>query len=141
MKASRLLTAALIAIGLAACGGPNSRIKKHRAEFDSYPPDVQQKIRAGQVDVGFTDHQAAMALGRPDRNYSRKTADSQQEVWAYGSAPAPRVGMAYGMGAGAGPGYYGGGIAVASEPDIDRGERVRIVLQNGVFVAVETRRK
>ena len=142
MKAERFLAAALVATALAACAGPSSRIKKHQAEFDAYPADVQQKIRAGQVDVGFTDQQAAMALGRPDRIYARKTAAAQQEVWAYGGGGSRvGVGLGLGMGAGAGPGFYSGGIAVDSEPGIDRGERVRVVLQSGVVVAVESRQK
>ena len=142
MKSSRLAAAALIEAALAACAGPSSRIKKHQADFDSYPPKIQEMIRAGQVDVGFTDQQVSLALGRPDRVYSRKTAAAQQEVWAYGGGGAgPRVGVGVGMGGGAGPSFYGGDIALESEPDIDRGERVRIVFQNGVGVAVESRRK
>jgi hypothetical protein len=142
MKTKRYLLAALILAALAGCAGPRERIKKHQAEFDAYSPEVQQKIRNGEVDVGFTDRQVALALGRPDRVYSRKTAAADQEVWAYGGGgPGPRVGIGLGMGAGAGPGFYSGGLAVATEPDIDRGERVRIVFQNGVVVAVESRRK
>ena len=142
MKASRFAAAALFAAALAACSGPASRIKKHQADFDSYPPEIQQKIRAGEVEVGFTDRQVAMALGRPDRIYARKTAASQQEVWAYGGpGGGPRVGVGMGIGMGGGPGYYGGGMALATEPEIDRGERVRVVFQDGVVVAVESRRK
>ena len=132
------MAAAAFAAALAACAGPQSRIKKHQAEFDSYPPAVQQKIRAGQVDTGFTDRQVALALGRPDRVYARKTASAQQEVWAYGGA-GPHVGIGVGVGLGAGP--LGGGIGVDSEPEIDRGESIRVVLQNGAVVAVESRRK
>jgi hypothetical protein len=142
MKTKRYLSAALIVAALAGCAGPPQRIKKHQAEFDAYSPEIQQKIRAGQVDVGFTDRQVALALGRPDRVYSRKTTTADQEVWAYGGGgPGPRVGIGLGIGAGAGPGFYSGGLSVASEPDIDRGERERVVFQNGVVIAVESRRK
>lgn len=138
------MAAALLAAAFAACAGPRSRIKKSRAEFDSYPAAVQQKILAGQVDVGFTDRQVAMALGRPDRVYARKTAAAQQEVWAYGGpgdGPRAGIGMGLAMGAPGGPGFYGGGVGLATDPEIDRGERVRIVLQDGVVVAVESRRQ
>ena len=134
------MTAALFATALAACSGPQSRIKKHQADFDSYSPAIQEKIRAGQVDVGFTDRQAAMAMGRPDRTYTRKTASAQQEVWAYGGGGS-RVGVGLGLGMGGGPGFYGGGVGISSDPGVDRGERVRIVLQDGVVVAVESRGK
>lgn len=139
MKVQRSLpTALLLAAVLAACAGPSSRIKKHQAEFDSYPADVQKKIRAGQADVGFTDQQVALALGRPDRIYSRKTQTGQQEVWAYGSAYGSSVGVGMGIGTG-GPGYSVGGAVVNSGPG--GGERTRVVLQNGVVVAVESRQQ
>ena len=125
----------MFAAALAACAGPQSRIKKHQAEFDSYPPAVQQKIRAGQVDVGFTDRQVALAMGRPDRVYAQKTATARQEVWLYGGGP--HVGMGMGFGMGIGP----GAVVVDSGPDIDPGERVRVVLQDGVVVSVEDRRR
>lgn len=142
MKASRLAAAAVFAAVLAACASPSSRIRKHQAEFDSYPPGVQQRIRAGQVDVGFTEHQVSLALGRPDRIYTRETAGPKQEIWAYGGGGrGPRVGLGFGIGAGAGPAFYNGGVAVANEPDLDLGERVRVVFQNGVVAAVESRRK
>ena len=140
MNFRRFTAAALFAAALAACAGPQSRIKKHQAEFDAYPPAVQQKIRDGQVEVGFTDRQVALSMGRPDRTYTRKTASAQQEVWAYGVGGS-RVGVGLGLGMGGGPGFYGGGVSVASDPEIDRGERTRIVFQDGVVVSVESRGK
>lgn len=137
MKDSRAAAALLLALAFSACAGPRSRVKKHQAEFDAYPPAVQRKILDGQVDVGFTDRQVALALGRPDRIYSRKTAGGQQEVWAYGVGAGPRVGVGFGFGGHMGPGFYGSGIAV--EPPVDRGARLRVVFQNGVVVAVESR--
>lgn len=139
MNVERLILAALLAAALGACSGPASRIKKHQAEYDSYPADVQQKIRAGQVDVGFTDRQVAMALGRPDRIYARKTTDVQQEVWAYGGSYGSHVSVGFGLGTGGGPGYTAGGVMVDPGPGIDHGERVRVILQSGVVVAVESR--
>jgi len=144
MRVPRLLAAALFTTAVAACAGPSSRIKKSQAEFDAYPPAVQQKIRAGQVDVGFTDRQVTMALGRPDRIYTRKTAAASQDVWAYGGpgdGPRVGVGMGLGMGTAVGPGFYGGGVGLATEPEVDRGERVRVVLHDGIVVAVESRRQ
>ncbi len=142
MKASRLISAACCALALAACSGPQSRVKKHQAEFDSYPPEIQRKILAGQVDVGFTDQQVSLALGRPDRVYTRKTETGEQDVWAYGGEGlGPQLTGGLGMTAGAGPGFYSAGIPIESEPDVDLRERVRIVLRKGVVIAVETRRK
>jgi hypothetical protein len=141
MKAERPLLAVMLAAALAACAGPASRIKKHQAEFDAYPSDVQKKIRAGQVDVGFTDQQVALALGRPDRIYTRKTETSQQEVWAYGGSYGSSVGVGLALGTGGWPGYTSGGVVLDSGPGIDHGERTRVILQNGVVVSVESRQK
>jgi hypothetical protein len=144
MKASALTAAALLAAALAACASPASRIREHQAEFDAYPPAVQRKIRDGQVDLGFTRRQVTLALGRPDRVYNRKIASAaQQEVWGYGTGvTGPRAVDGPGPGPGAaGPGFYGGGIGAAGDPGIDRGESVRVVFQDGLVVAFDSRRK
>jgi hypothetical protein len=140
----KLLTAALIAASLAACAGPQSRIKKQQTLFDAYPPAVQQKIRDGQADVGFTKEQVTMALGRPDRTYTRKTAAAEQEVWAYGvSDGGPRLSLGFGMGFGGGAGMSAGGIGVetGAGPEGDDRARVRVVFQDGKVFSVESRRK
>ena len=141
MKFKRSLAAAFFGAALAACAGPQSRIKKHQALFDSYPPPVQRKIQEGQADVGFTKEQAAMAMGRPERIYTRKTASAEQEVWAYGiESSGPQIGFGMGMG---GPGFSAVGVGLesggASEGDSDA--RVRVVFQNGLVVSVESRQK
>lgn len=73
------------AAALVGCSTPASRIKKNPALFNSFPPEVQTKVSNGQVDVGFTKDMVAMALGRADRTYTRKTAAGSSEVWAYTS--------------------------------------------------------
>ena len=60
---------------LAACATPESRIRDNQAAFDAFPPSVQQKIRAGQADIGFTPEQVRMALGEPDHKYTRSSAE------------------------------------------------------------------
>jgi hypothetical protein len=141
-KHSRFALALASAAVIAACATPRSRIKRHQAAFDSYPPAIRQDIRDGKVDIGFTREQVELALGRPDRTYTRKTAAAAQEVWAYGlDSGGPRFGLGLGMGSGRGRGFLGGGVGVATgvgaEPD--RGARTRIVFQDGVVVSVEKR--
>jgi hypothetical protein len=132
MKASAFTAAALLAAALAACSGPKSRIREHQAEFDAYPPAVQRKIRAGQVEVGFSPRQVALALGRPDRIFTRKTAAVDQEVWSYGVG---ETSVGFGVGFGGGP----VGIGVAASPPVERGARMRVVFQNDVVVSIESR--
>lgn len=125
----------LLAAVLAACATPQSRIKKHQSDFDSYPPAVQQKIRDGQADVGFTKEQAAMALGKPDRMFTRKTANGDQEIWAYGGAGGgTRVGFGFGMFSG-GPVSIGTGVDMGPGPRAE--DRLRLVFQDGVVFSVE----
>lgn len=122
-------------IAAAACATPESRIKRHKAAFDAYPAEVQERIRAGQVDVGFTREQVELALGRPDRKYARQTAAAAQDVWAYGAGSVrPSLSLGFGMGSGGG-GFYGGGLGVGSKAG--REDRARVVFQDGAVVSVE----
>ena len=134
MKTLRFAGAILLAWVFAACATPQSRIKKHPAEFDSYPASVQQKIRDGQADVGFTKEQAEMALGRPDRIYSRKTETAAQEIWVYGRRGGSRVGFGLGFGTG-GPISMGTGLDLGSRDQSD--DRLRLVFQDGKIISVE----
>ncbi len=83
MKTLRLLLPLFSALWLAGCASPASRIKKNPELFASFPPEVQEKVRQGKVEVGFNTDMVAMALGAPDRSYSRSTADGTTEIWAY----------------------------------------------------------
>lgn len=131
--APRLAVLLLLA---AACSSPASRIRGQKAAFDAYPPAVQEAIRAGQVEVGFTPEQVTLALGKADRKFVRKTASGAQDVWGYGAGSSrPRVGMSLGMGSWGGGGSYSGGVGVESEAGHD--ERARIVFQDGHVVSVE----
>ena len=83
MKTTAKIVSIVVLALLSACGGVNSRIKKNQDKFQSYPPEAQQKIRNGQIDVGFSKDMVEMALGKPDRVYTRKTESGSQEIWAY----------------------------------------------------------
>ena len=75
----------VLALGLVACNTPGSRIKKNQAVFDAFPPEVQQNVRAGKVDVGYTRPMVEIALGNPDRIYTRRTTNGTVQVLAYTS--------------------------------------------------------
>lgn len=138
------IAALCLLAALAACQTPQSRIKKNQAAFDAYPPEVQTAIREGRADVGFTMEQAKMALGKPDRVYSQKTADTTREVWAYGIGGGPRVGLGFGMSSmsygNGGGSAYGSSVGVSSDLP-DSHARVRYVFENGKVVSVERREK
>ncbi|MDP3544387.1 MAG: hypothetical protein Q8T11_18135 [Elusimicrobiota bacterium] len=130
----------MLGAALAACSSPQSRIKKNQAAFDAYPPAVQGAIRQGTVEIGFTDEQVVMALGKPSRVYSQKTAGANQEVWEYGVGGGPSVGLGFGMSSMGGGSGYGTSVGVASD-SMDPRAKTRVILQNGVVVSVERREK
>jgi hypothetical protein len=73
----------LSALMLAGCATPAYRIRRNPELFASFPPDVQEKVRKGQVDIGFSPAMVTMALGRPAHIYRRQTATGTNEVWSY----------------------------------------------------------
>ena len=146
MESTRRIAFVSFVAVLSACTTAQTRIRRHQADFDSYPPAVQRKIRAGQVDVGFTREQVALALGRPDRRYARKYESSVREVWIYGvGSGAPRVGIGFGIGP-AGIDAFNGGAATSvdvldpidADAEIDRDEHLRIVFRDGKVASVKT---
>jgi outer membrane protein assembly factor BamE (lipoprotein component of BamABCDE complex) len=68
---------------LAGCNTPESRIKKDPELFNSFSPAVQEGIRQGKVEVGYTADMVQMSMGEPSRKYFRKTAAGETEIWAY----------------------------------------------------------
>jgi outer membrane protein assembly factor BamE (lipoprotein component of BamABCDE complex) len=78
-----VLCAALGVMLAAGCSTPASRIKKNPEVFNRLAPEVQEQVKAGRIDVGFSRDAVLLALGEPNRRYTRKTADSQTEVWSY----------------------------------------------------------
>ena len=131
--------AILVAIMVIAtgCSTTDSRIKDHQASFDATPPTVQAKIRAGQIDIGFTPEQVTMALGKPDRSYTRTTASGTSEIWAY-EDHKPVFSIGIGVVGGGGSTMVGSGVGVSSGNDrFD--DKLRVVFEGDRVVAVETR--
>ena len=130
----KMMPTVLLAAALAACESPQSRIQHGRALFDSYPPEAQQIIRAGKVEVGFTMEQARMALGGPDRVFTETTAALTREVWVYGGGSS-RVGFGFGM--------FGGGMtSVGTSVGVDTAapnERLRLTFENGRIASIKQR--
>jgi hypothetical protein len=128
---------ALVALGAAACAliacsTIGSRIKEHQALFDSYPPEVQDKILAGNIEVGFTPEMVEMAWGEPYRKDQVTGEDFVAEVWTW-SRSVPGVGV--GMGTG---GYYGGNVGIGTGvlvgDSAHREDRAQVEFRNGKVV-------
>lgn len=74
----------LLALGLAGCATtPERRAQQHPEVFEALPPEVQENVLAGQVEIGYTPDMVFLALGAPDRKVTRRTENEQREIWVY----------------------------------------------------------
>ena len=131
-----VFAALALALALAGCSTPDSRIEKNSAAFAGYPPAVQAKIRAGEVDVGFTSEMVQMALGKPDRVLRRRSAAGESEVWIYADKSPT---FSFGVGIGGGGHHSSGGVGVGASTEGDRDDRLRVIFDLGKVSAVERR--
>ncbi|PTY03161.1 hypothetical protein DB347_22020 [Opitutaceae bacterium EW11] len=134
---------AFLALGLvaltavfSACSTTDSRISKHQAAFDALSPEDRGKVRGGHVDLGFTQEMVQMALGEPDRRYTRTTDQGSHEVWAYRDR-GPSFSIGLGVGSGGRTSAVGAGVGVTTGDRSD--DKLRIVFQNGRVAAIERR--
>jgi hypothetical protein len=126
----------LILLLLAGCATtPAQRIEKNHAAYASWPPDVQAKVKAGEVALGFTPAQVRIAVGEPDHTYTRTTATGTEEVWGY-REHKPRITIGFGVMGGGGSTRVGGATVFSSGgPYHD--EVLRVVFEAGRVSAVE----
>jgi len=130
----RILPFVLLAL-LTACSTPDTRIADKRTVFDQYSPEVQQKIRAGQVDVGFTKDMVLMSLGEPARIFTRKTEAGDTDVWGYHDN-TPRISFGIGLGSGGRRSSVGGGVEM-STGGYDPEEKIRVEFRQGLVSAID----
>ncbi len=145
MKTKRiLLLISVLGLALAGCATTvDSRIAKNRAAFNTWPPAVQDKVVVGQIDVGFTPDQVRVALGEPDRMWTRTTADGTSQVWSY-REDRSRVHFGFGVGMGSWGSRGGsfGSIGVGTGPGYYDDEKMGVVFgPNGTVTTIETRQR
>jgi hypothetical protein len=131
-----LLGSLLLTAGCAST--PQDRVAQNRELYRSFPSDVQRKITAGIVDVGFTPAMVRMALGVPSRVISRQSELGGTEVWVYHES-RPRVSLGVGIGS------YGrhsaSSIGVATTTGgRDGGDSARVEFRDGKVTQVESSR-
>lgn len=136
MRLLPTLIAGLALAALAACSTPDSRIAGNRAVFDPLPAEVQQKIRAGQVEVGFTPEMVRLALGEPDRVFTRRSDRGDTEVWGYRDH-GPHFSIGIGVGSGGRHSSVAGGVAM-STGGYDPEEKIRVEFREGKVTVVDT---
>ena len=124
--------------GLAlACSTVDSRIRESQGLFDSYPPEIQAKIRSGEIGVGYTPEMVEMAWGEPSRREQVTGEDFVADVWTW-SRSSPGVGFGIGSG-----GYYGGNVGVGTGILLGDGaryeDRKQVEFRNGEVVTFRNR--
>jgi len=132
----RLPVCLLAAAGLlAGCSTTQGRIDQNQPAFARYAPAVQEKIRSGRVEPGFTPEMVRMALGEPARILQRKTAAGETEVWVYRD---DRVRFSFGIGAGTANRHtaMGGGMVLGDSGYSDE-DRLRVEFKAGIVSAIE----
>jgi hypothetical protein len=137
MRTIPAFLALLAVLVLSACSTPESRISANQAAFDTLPPEAQQKIRNGQVDVGFTPEMVLMALGEPTKKYVRQTEHDAVEVWSY-IKTSPQFSIGVGAGSYGGGSSSGVGVGTTTGGEVD--EKVRVEFRGGRVSVAEYRK-
>ncbi len=101
-------------LGALACASPDSRIAENQDVFDGYPPETRERIRAGEIAVGFSEDQVLMSLGEPSRRSQITGEDGVIDVWTWSRS---KPGFGFGIGTG---GY---GSRVGTSVTVGQGAR------------------
>jgi hypothetical protein len=136
MRPLRLVLCLASVALLAACSStPEQRISRNAALFDTYPPQIRQKIRAGEVDIGFTHEMVRLALGEPTRQFHRQTETGAVELWVYHDN-GPR--FSFGVGIGSYGRHSASSVGVStSTGGYDPEEKMRVEFRDARVTAVE----
>ena len=78
-----LCGAAVIALVGAGCSTPETRIRENPEIFNRLSTQEQELIRQGRVAIGFDQEMVKLAVGEPDRVWSRVDAEGATESWSY----------------------------------------------------------
>lgn len=135
---TRLLFALVAALLIAGCSStPDQRIAQNAAAFAQFPPDVQQNLRAGRVDVGYSESMVRIALGEPAQRFDRVDATGRTDVWVY-RRNAPR--FSFGFGVGSVGRHSATSVGVSTATGYADDEALRVEFQQGRVTRIEFRK-
>ena len=83
MKLFPVLISCAVLVFIVGCSTPQARINKEPEVFAKLSAIDQQLIREGKVAIGFTPEMVKLALGDPDRIYTRTDTNGVNEAWGY----------------------------------------------------------
>ena len=67
----------------AGCASPDARIKRSPEVFARLTPEQQSLVKEGKVGIGFDADAVRLAVGKPDRVWTRTDSKGVNEVWSY----------------------------------------------------------
>lgn len=136
---TRVLWLMIPLVFLAGCAStPGERVAQNQAAFAQFPPDVQQNVRAGRIDIGYTEPMVLIALGEPARRFTRVDQGGSTDVWVY-RRNAPRFSFGFGIGS------YGRHSATSVGVSTETGgyrddEALRVEFQQGRVTRIDFRK-
>ena len=68
---------------VAGCQSVESRIKEKPEVFAKADLATQEKITQGIIEIGFTEDQVYLALGKPDQKRESRTENGSRVTWVY----------------------------------------------------------
>lgn len=83
INGSMVLGLAMVLLLSGCLSTPARRVQREPQLFSTFPPDVQAKVQAGEVGIGFSRDMVRLALGRPGRIHARTTEAGEIEIWLY----------------------------------------------------------
>lgn len=125
----------LLALGLGGCASPDARIKRSPEIFARLTPEHQALVKEGRVAVGFEPDAVRLAVGEPDRTWTRTDANGVSEVWSYITWANDRGDVLY-------RGWYHAGVGAypyyLNEPSRREQEYFKVVFgPNGKVTVIE----
>ncbi len=73
----------LLLLGLAGCSTFEKRAEERASTYAALDVEVQDKLRQGIVEIGYTPDMVYIALGKPDSKTERTTAEGSNVTWIY----------------------------------------------------------
>ncbi len=137
MKRSLILLGCLLGLSvLVGCSTPQTRIRSNPELFNGLAAQDQELIKQGKVAVGFTPEMVKLAVGEPDRVYTRTDVNGQNEAWVYTSYSSRGGTMVYyrGFYHRRHPGMY---AYFSDYSDREVVERYRVTFKDGKVSAIE----
>jgi hypothetical protein len=129
---------------VAGCQTVESRIKEKPEVFANADYATQDKIRQGIIEIGFSEDEVYLALGKPDEKHETRNADGKTVTWSYNTyyeRPTGSVMAGYHRSV-----YYDPYLrayrmyyrpVVADTYVQEKEERIRIVFRNGKATVIE----